>query len=94
MDTGNNSGLTVRVMKVSGKIIEHMAKANSLISTETYTKVTGSMIRLMVMAFITTSMVLCTKASGEMTCSMEQAKKAGPMVPYMRESTWQVKSTE
>ena len=72
-------------MKESGKIIKHMGKENSFMSTGMYLKVAfnyknqvnGRTIRLTVTESICTLMVQNIKATGKMTCKMDMVWKSG-----------------
>jgi hypothetical protein len=81
-------------MKDSGKIIEHMAKASSLISMETFMMVNGSMIKLTGMEYIIILMELCMKASGETISNTEKERSPGPINLFTRVSTWLARSME
>ena len=80
------NGQMVPFMKVNGKIIELTDKENSLISTVTYTRASGSTTKQTAMVSITTSMVLAMRATGEKISNMVTARRAGLMDQYMRVS--------
>lgn len=93
MDTASRNGLMALSTRDNGKTIELTVRVNSFTSTEIFTMASGSTIRQMAMESIITSMVQCTKDTGETTYNMEREKKAGQMDPSTKETTWPERST-
>jgi hypothetical protein len=83
----------VLAMKASGKITEPMDKENSSMSMEMSMKVTGLMIRLMALVFISMSTVLDMKESGKTISSMVKEKKRGQMALYTKANISRAKNT-
>ena len=81
-------------MKVTGKIIEHTVRASSFTLMETSTRVTGSMTKPTGLVYTFTLMGHATKAIGKTICSMGMGKRAGPMAPFTRDSTWLARNME
>jgi hypothetical protein len=86
-------GRTVPSTKEPGQMIWRMERVASFITTVTFTKVNGSMIRPMVKVLIITKMVPSMLVSGLKINSTEQALRPGLMVHVMRVPTSWVKST-
>jgi len=89
-----SSGQMALGMKASGKTTELTVKENSLILTETSMMETGSTIKLMATESITILMEQCMRDTGEMTFSTVRVRRAGPMDPFTKVSTWPERNTD
>ena len=83
-DAAFRSGRTGRDMTASGKMEWHMDSADSSTQRETFTKVSGSRIKLKDTEFNKTFKEAGTKDSGIMINKMVKEKKCGLMVQYTK----------
>ena len=91
-DTESKSGLMEPNTRASGKIIEPMARENSLISMVMSMMASGSMIKLTAMVSITILMEPCMRDTGVTISNTEKVVNPGQMGPSTRASTKQVKN--
>jgi hypothetical protein len=87
MVTEFNDGLMVPDMKVCGNIVKPTEKVNFGIMMETYSKVNGSMIKLMALEFTLIHQVLAILGSGRTIFRMGKEKNSGSMVQNIMEIT-------
>ena len=84
---GNKSGLMVINTKDIGNRTSVMVRENSCIRMETFTRVCGKMIKLMVMVVTRILMVVYMLESGRMLNSMELEKNHFQMEHFMQDIT-------
>ena len=89
----NKYGQMVLVTKETGRITEHKALASSPISMETFTRATGSTIKLMVEVCISMSTEPDMKVHGWMISSMATARSPGLMAQSTKASILRARST-
>lgn len=84
MDVASRFGRTDRDMTGSGRREWHMDKVDSSTQRETFTKVSGSRIKLKDTEFNKTFKEADTKDTGIMINKMAKEKKCGLMVQYTK----------
>lgn len=81
------NGLMEPFMKVFGKIIKLMVKANLFMQMEIFLKESSIWIKLIILEYIHIQMVQNMKVSGKTTNKVVQVQKLGLMDPDMKEIT-------
>lgn len=87
------SGRTVQSMKVTGRTIKLMEKADSFMLIRMSTWEIGRTIKRMVMVSIYMLMVPNTKENGSMINSKAKVKKSGKTVLSLKVNTWTERNT-